>query len=451
MYLDLNVAGRVERWRFRDSEAASAWISGRPWIEDGSVAAVCMSDAALVEPLARMLPSAVFAADQATTRVAVFTPADESEQPKSLALALTPYLVGESVDCDLRQLRAHLLAFLSRQPAFFTVAPKSASAFLDDAVKLADDIAKMDTKYPLSLLLLETPDDRSGATPSFDLSVGGPIGSIFETEYPGRRETWKRFLHIKAAWESAGDAASAMQLGTGFGAVSEYDDEGVELACNESARARASSLPATIVGKLQEYLATAYTSTIAKPERMRTQTVLTRAGVLWKPLGCSEARPTPWIARAMLLDGSANGAECLLRNCLVPASLSRDLLTKCFELEAQERAVYWGTRVILSPLDEVQAAYDAFAAGKPNTAARFYPQCCPVKPQPWDFASMGQFFFGLSPDGATSARTSVRDIRNALSHGHYVSWRMLNELLESNDQLLNASRVIASARRATAR
>jgi hypothetical protein len=149
-------------------------------------------------------------------------------------------------------------------------------------------------------------------------------------------------------------------------------------------------------------------------------------GLLWLYTETSRIRPTPWSARAVLRRGFTGSNRELLRSCLVCAPLARDILSACFELEAQERSECWRDL----PDDQfapTQALRELnnFLAKKPRSAAPYYPTECPAAPDAaWQFASFGPVLEATrSCDGfRQDARHELRRLRNTLSHGHYVNW-----------------------------
>ena len=116
-------------------------------------------------------------------------------------------------------------------------------------------------------------------------------------------------------------------------------------------------------------------------------------------------------------------------------------------IEAQERAQYWKYRQATPGNPEIAAEcekrLEEFIGLRPSSASTYYPSDCPAKPiDAWQFASFGQFFAGLSIDARTNLRQQVVSIRNAVAHGHYVSWRLLATLQRCRQELQESPRKV---------
>src|SRR5262249_5164155 len=97
---------------------------------------------------------------------------------------------------------------------------------------------------------------------------------------------------------------------------------------------------------------------------------LLEAGALWRPPGEARARPA---ARALLLEKACPEARYLLRGCLVCAPLAKEVLSRCFDLEAQERAVCWAARGDVPVPAVLRDRLSSFETGDRLGEAAFYP------------------------------------------------------------------------------
>jgi hypothetical protein len=71
------------------------------------------------------------------------------------------------------------------------------------------------------------------------------------------------------------------------------------------------------------------------------------------------------------------------------------------------------------------SALAAFERGRSADSAR-YPVNSPAAPtNGWEFATLGEFIAALPPTPVRSTLHEIREIRNAMVHGHYVSWHTL--------------------------
>jgi hypothetical protein len=115
-------------------------------------------------------------------------------------------------------------------------------------------------------------------------------------------------------------------------------------------------------------------------------------------------------------------------------------LAACFELEAQERALCY---VALPPDDHVsekaQTDFDQFLAGDSESVAPYYPKNCPTQPDSaWCFASFGEILQNARRPGDSyrhRLRHKLRQLRNTLSHGHYVCWQAVQTVHDLQAEL----------------
>jgi hypothetical protein len=182
---------------------------------------------------------------------------------------------------------------------------------------------------------------------------------------------------------------------------------------------------------------------LTQRERLQCRSFLASRRLLWSPLGRSECQIVPWAARAMALGTYEPDAAMLLRYAIVPLPLVSEALGKCFELEARERSLYWPMRRECVPTPELEWEYARFMEGSLQSISPLYPKAAPCVVDPWCFASMGEFFSGLPKDTGTDHRRNVKLVRNALSHGHSLSWNMLKLLRSAENALLAANRSLS--------
>src|SRR5262249_43277242 len=255
-----------------------------------------------------------------------------------------------------------------------------------------------------------------------DFTVGGPSDPVLGFD----KELWKAYVHARLAWEAGGDLARAMawdaqgvqRLGVGA-------DDSLENMLNQGAEEEYRRLPAPMQARGQEAVKQVV-KRVAKPNFAG----LMESGAFWKPPGESGLRPTPWLARAMLRLNLAPEAAFLLRSCLVCAPLAREVLGRCFDLEARERAVGFANRGSLPPPPDAVERFKRFNEKQADTGAEFYPADCPARPSdPWVFTVFGEFLNSLPYDRDRRNFTNgLRTLRNALAHGHYISWAVLTAL-----------------------
>src|SRR5262249_55631063 len=156
----------------------------------------------------------------------------------------------------------------------------------------------------------------------------------------------------------------------------------------------------------------------------------------WRPPGETRLRPVPWVARALLCLHEGEEVRFLLRGCLVCAPLAKEVLSRCFDLEARERTLCWAERGELPLPREITDRYQKFMEAVPATEYRFYPAGCPAAPtDAWPFATFGELLVNLGHSRQRwPHRYELRDLRNALAHGHYVGWYAVQALRRVEQQ-----------------
>lgn len=147
--------------------------------------------------------------------------------------------------------------------------------------------------------------------------------------------------------------------------------------------------------------------------------------------GGAVPRLRPWIARALLARPQEQAARWALRAGLVCQPLAAALLARCLELEAGWRTMscrrllrFTGARPADVSARQRRFFQDALGGVE-------YPAAHPARPvetaDAWAFATLGELIECL--DQAHSGESwlrparELRDLRNALAHGHPATWR----------------------------
>jgi hypothetical protein len=135
----------------------------------------------------------------------------------------------------------------------------------------------------------------------------------------------------------------------------------------------------------------------------------------------------------LLLQGVREKAHHLLRPCLVAAPLANELIRRCFDLEAWVVAVV-RSRTQGDPPEEAVRRRALFEAGR-GWDCRYYPSSTPAAPpDAWGHVTFGEAIKGVL-DRRDSPQERLRKLRNALAHGHYVSWTSVTDLAEIEAEL----------------
>lgn len=270
------------------------------------------------------------------------------------------------------------------------------------------------------LTVLIGSDDASGPQ-AWPLDVALPE----HADLAVRTETarWSHYLHQRLAWESGGNIdrarrweAAMAEARLGFG-----DDEAFEHLTNEWA---------TDVWKRTDAAdrdaVTTFVIALRRDEGTGARAALQRKRLVWDPSGVPQL--VPWVARAMLREGPTP-ARRWARSSLVCGLLRKELLQRCLEAEGLARGLLLGTlQKFGRPEDE--EVMRAFARGEPRSGREWYPSGCPGVPgDVWDIASFHDVLSAaaIAPDLKDTLH-DLRRLRNALAHGHYVSWAMVSAM-----------------------
>jgi hypothetical protein len=297
------------------------------------------------------------------------------------------------------------------------------------------------------ILFVESADAGGGDTEFFDFSVGFPRRRLFE-HVESESDLWIAYVHLRLAWESAGNPATVVEI-LSNNEFNIGDDNAFEARLNEYANERLEAINTDDRDELKRFLGNLAGACMSPHERLQFKSHLLSKQLLWCPLGQSESQVVPWAARAMALKEYDPNVAMILRYANVALPLVTETLGKCFELEARERSLYWPMRRGSQPPVEIEREHMRFVEGLKGASLQLYPDAAPQVLDPWCFASMGNFFSGLPKDSCTEYRQRVKLVRNALSHGHNVSWSMLKLLRAAENALLATNRSLPYELRST--
>jgi hypothetical protein len=438
MNVPVTLGGFPASWRFRDSGGLDAWLGELPWAGTGGARLVRIASAGLAGEMARAIRRAVRGHDDGDRDVQVYL-----VEPGEAAAGLQAVLRGvlglpdEPDPSDRRSFLSSAGRLLAGWPTVIVlpaVEPGADPRLWRDAQEIAAGVARAQPDAQATIVLLDTPAAPL-ADEAFDLTVGALADPVLAD--PDRRdvELWRAYVHARLAWESAGDLARALAWDErGFRGVAFAADNIVENLLNQCAEAAYRDLPAAT---REQALAQLRQMVARKGGPGQGAEELVRAGAFWRPVGESQPRPAPWLARAMLRSGECPEAGFYLRGCLVCAPLAREVLSHCFDLEWRQRAIGWAQRGTFRPPPEAEERFRKFQQMQPGSGAEFYPPDCPAAPADgWAFTVFGEFIASLPLERQQlGVHHDLRSLRNALAHGHYISWNMLMTLRRIERQL----------------
>lgn len=448
MNLNVSLAGCQCPWRFRDFTLLDAWLADRPWIDRGGVKVVRVSSARVGVGIAQAIRRNILAHDEGTSDVRIHL-LDPSWTELSQYTVITRVL-GLSPDLPRRELLRQASRVLLHRPTVLLFEgphvsdpcargdspepqegrARASRSLLEEWTHFLDEVGRIEGAV-VTILAFDTPT-RPRASSFYDLTVGMPAEGVLRESSASESVLWHAYVHARLAWEVAGDLDRAQCWDEeGFASIPIGSDEALESLLNRCAEKTHADLHPALKELLTQYLAQ-----LVRPsqhdvldKRSAAAELLSR-GVLWKPAGESLARPVPWMARALLLHQEAEDARFLLRGCLVCAPLAKELLSRCFDLEARERIICWAERGDTVLPSNIQDRFRTFMEGDPRSEYLFYPVGCPAAPADvWPFATYGELLYLLKPARQHDQhQIDLRNLRNALVHGHYVSWHAVTML-----------------------
>jgi hypothetical protein len=346
---------------------------------------------------------------------------------------LTTCVNGEARPLDYFSLKRLILSRLDQAPHIFQLTDSSggSAGLLDELGPFVEDINREQSVFPLIVLVLSENAQLILRSDSFDTCPSMPTGSILDARELDPDALWGRYLHSRAAWECAGDLAQVRMYGLAWKELRPRDEQALEISCFAMATERWECVGESTKTELNGFLKDS-SHPSKREEQSERLSRLIGGGVLWQAPGHSQPMPTAWVVRATAKSIVGNGI--LQRAALVNIYLVAEVLAWCFQLEALEKERYLDGSGLGEDL-ETKDQYDNFVNKNPNSAAHFYPESYPLELTSRDFEAFGKFCNRFSKNPRTSPRKRLLNIRNALCHGHYAGWRVIEDLLLVQAQL----------------
>jgi hypothetical protein len=368
----------------------------------------------------------VRASDNGLSNVAVRSFRLSNDTP-TVAVALA---CGLELPADLTrfELARALGRFFDTDPRVLVIdctdnAPRHSGRDLESLIDLATKTAP--TASP-TLIIVDTFREPQSAT-FYDLAHGAPVPPP-SVDLPAGAPLWRQYLHVRIAWETGGDPWLAASWNPdGVLALPPGDDNAFERLLNQEALRRWSQLSDQDRNVLIAHLVDPH----AVAPRQRALAELDNRLLFARPHSDYSA-PVPWVARACLLSNAAPPAADRLRGALVCTPLAMEILASCFEFERRLRTSLLHQEGGMDPPPEVQEEAQQFASAVRSYTRSLYPADSPALPtDPWTFASIGKVVHAMKALGRVADSVlQLRNLRNAIAHGHYVSWRAVADSRE---------------------
>lgn len=440
MHLTVQLGGHTSPWRFGGSSSIEQWLEELPWQREGGVRVLSIQHAELLPRFGEAARTAIYGRDAARTAMRFYvTSAESADQLESeVASRLGIPQRPTEFECLLELARR-----LEERPAVFVivVTGSSPAEVVGAADSLVERVDKVGGRVLPTFVMLTNSTDGVRGVPD-DFTGGWPIGCAPTRVGPSLNAAWPAYVHERLAWESGGDVQRAEKWDASLRMFNlpHGDDNQLESRLNAAATANFAELPLELRGQLESRLSQDGRCNRISNAFWDPWEKHCLAGIAWRSAGSRTPAPTPWLARALLLRGVQGPTRNLLRSCLICAPLARQILSCCFDLEAHERAVCSADLPPESTVNcDTAENFERFSCNSSHSEAEFYPAASPARPwEAWHFASWGEIIEkARSATGGlrTSARHDLRTLRNALSHGHYVSWKMLHRLRNIQNEL----------------
>lgn len=439
MMLSINIAGHCGHWRFTGSEQLDALLSPGVWNSGGGCFAI-RTDRENRRRLAERLRREIVAVstDRESLRVLLF---QDVRREGGLFSVLEDFRRpgSQSPTFDL-EAKEQVVQWLSREKTILIAClsgDPDSTAVSDEARELFDWTSKLSTHRTVTVFLIQDGGAAHGIH-GLDMTRGRLVDELLPVYRFGEDALWRAYVHLRLTWEAASELCLAEEWGReSMSEVIPLNDDSMETFLNQRAVARFRTIPPETLSAIKSYV-----SEFTKPTRSRSrllslQEQLNDSRLLWTVNGTGWAQPVPWLSRALLLNSLLPGAHPFLRGTIICLYLSRELISRCLDLEARERGVCWAHRTSEHPDRDAAERFALYQQGNGSFAATLYPKNCPAVPRDaWPFATFGEFLNSTRPQcELVNAWHELRIMRNDLVHGHYIGWKAVRRLIDIEMQL----------------
>lgn len=439
MILSINIAGHSGHWRFLGSDQLETLLSPGVW-NSGGGCFVLRTNRDNRRRIAERLQREIVAVstDRECLRVLLFEDVDRN---RGLFVTLEQHRrPGTEVLGVSFEGKEEVVNWLTREKTILIACPSGdphGTLVSDDTRELLDWTSKMSPHRTLTVFLVQDTGSEHGMS-GLDMTRGRLVDELLPVYRLGDEALWRAYVHLRLTWEAASELSLAEKWGQeSVTQVKPLDDDNFELFLNQKAVAELSEVPTKSLAAVKQYI-TEY----VKPNRSRSrllslQEQLKESSLLWTVNGSGWAQPVPWLSRALLLNSLLPATHPFLRGTIICLYLSRELISRCLDLESRERGVCWAHRTNENPEKETAERFESYQRGNGSLTAMLYPKHCPAVPRDaWPFATFGEFLSATKPTSElVSIWHELRKMRNELVHGHCIGWKALRRLIDIEIQL----------------
>lgn len=420
MKFEVELGGITSAWTYTGSLTFQNWLNEKRWQTSGGLCVV------RIEPAARdiafnSIRSAAHAVhcDDGEFCVRLIPCGGGAGTPQSalmrhFQLSGSPVEAAEPLRLSLRTVR-QLLVFFEQEP----VDADEWERFM----VLSEHLSKSPKAIPLAIVVL---DSRSvlSQEPTCVFQAGHTDLQIFSGFTAlGDDEIWARYVYLRSWWDAGGCLEHASALWKRCSSVNPGDDEGLEAELQSYAQDTVSSHAAW--SKLKSRHGIVGSAQVPAQSALEMEAELLDARFLWRPPGLRSLRVVPLAARALLAERLLpESYRWSLRSALVCSPLAAECLNLCQFFETQIRSRLHGR----DDLSKLPVAVDDRQREFKDGLTEYvrYPTRHPAPPnRPQDllaFASFGETLSSCPWLAVSDADRSVKNLRNCLAHGHYVTW-----------------------------
>lgn len=436
MKVVIDCGGVAATWALPDAEKFEEWIRGNGWITNGGVHYLKLPGQRFFSRFAESARQMIVGRLSARHQVSIdlFSLSTAADANSGLEQHILNRLGTNQNSSAYDRLLEASQAFEATPHAFLIGAKDDeTSSIYDQAIDFADRIDKVGCRR-IPLLLIFASHDPGILKPYCDLTRGYPEELRLCDPEKDDKTVWNRYIHQRIAWEAGGGLFNAEEWEKKFqfSKLPFNQDDSLEQRLNSAATEEFNSLDVETRRTLREFFDEKFdVGSEASKFDWGAYNRLKEFGLISVLPGLHAWMVKPWVARALIQMGASGSARVFLGGCLTCMPIANELLSQCFALEVRER-----TNCNRCLQNEDLASNDAkelfarYRRGEDNSEASFYPADCPVAPNSvWQFASFGEII-RLAKNNTEQkrydARHLLRRVRNAISHGHYVSWSLVS-------------------------
>lgn len=427
MRLELSVAGFSAGWEFHGSPGFDSWAHERPWTGEGGICLLRTLSSAAAGLFFQSACGLLRAANGDGRPVLI-------KRVECGGAAGTPkQAVLRSLDVDPAaspfQAKETLGLRLSDHPVVLVISEVEeveAGSWYELAL-LIEHFGKSRRAVPLTVIVIDA-RGLIAHEPSYDFTSGRCTHSVLSGAAQQEDAiVWRAYLHHRACWEAAGDPVEAQVLGDRLGMIPIGQEAEVERSLLEFATVRAK------ISELESLRPTVMlaASRFHSAQRERARQHLKLGGCLWRPPGLQRYELTPWASR-YLLSRPMPAQELIprFRHNLVCMPLASEIMSHCLNAESKIRMQLAGKHVGY-PGEKTADSHRTYCEGRHSSV--YYPSGYPLPPDRaedvWAFASLGEIMTACPPENVPDALWETLRLRNAVAHGHYVTWLHVRQAL----------------------